>query len=412
MNGPIKLAVPLVAALAIAACNAGGSSNVPGMSGTSLSDSSRFGQPVVPLHVPDWQAQHQARPACPQVIGKPTCLVLVSTQSKPGQLVAGLAPADFQKRYNLPSNTKGSGQTVAIIDWGDDPDATADLATYRNEFSLGTANFTKYNAQGKQSGYPSSCTEYGSCVEIMLDIEMVSAVCPKCTIDLIEAENSISSLEQAETEAATLGAHIVSNSWICYGSNNCGDSNFGNFFDTKGVLYLASSGDEGYNQNGAPEALGSVVSVGGTTLVKNGTGYTETVWNGAGGGCATGVTKPTWQHDPGCTSRTDSDVSAVACICVAEYDELDGGWFEVGGTSVASPMNAGIFALAGNASSQDAGKKFWSLKGRKLKKDLHAITSGSDGSCCGSYLCEAGTKQFKTYSGPAGWGTPNGIKAY
>jgi hypothetical protein len=37
---------------------------------------------------------------------------------------------------------------------------------------------------------------------------------------------------------------------------------------------------------------------------------------------------------------------------------------------------------------------------------------GFDGSCSGEYLCTAGTKQFKTYSGPGGWGTPNGIKAY
>ena len=43
---------------------------------------------------------------------------------------------------------------------------------------------------------------------------------------------------------------------------------------------------------------------------------------------------------------------------------------------------------------------------------LNAITSGNDGSCGGSYLCTAGTNQFKTYSGPAGWDTPKGIGLY
>ncbi len=75
-------------------------------------------------------------------------------------------------------------------------------------------------------------------------------------------------------------------------------------------------------------------------------------------------------------------------------------------------MTAGVFALAGNASSLDAAKKFYTLNNRKRKHQLHAITTGSDGSCGGSYLCTAGTHQYKTYSGPGGWGTPNGIKAY
>jgi len=45
-------------------------------------------------------------------------------------------------------------------------------------------------------------------------------------------------------------------------------------------------------------------------------------------------------------------------------------------------------------------------------KSLHYINTGNNGSCGGSYLCTAGTNQFGTYSGPAGWGTPNGIGAF
>ena len=113
-----------------------------------------------------------------------------------------------------------------------------------------------------------------------------------------------------------------------------------------------------------------------------------------------------------CTNRTTADVAAVA-DGVAEYDTYEGGgWFEVGGTSVATPMIAGIYALAGNAKSQHAGKELWSLKANKRKNSLHYISSGSDGSCGGSYLCTAGTKQFETYGGPIGWGTPNGLGAF
>lgn len=363
--------------------------------------------------MPQWMARGLAQPACPQVTGIPTCLALIESKSGISPTVAGWAPTDFQTRYALPSSTKGSGQVVAIVDAYDNPNVASDLAEYRTEFGLGTANFTKYNQEGQTSGYPSGSVGWG--VEIDLDVDMVSAVCPKCTIDLIEANSSSSSdLDAANEEAVKLGAHIVSNSWICYDSNSCVDPSA---FSSKGVTFLAASGDAGYNNNGNPESLAGVVSVGGTVLSKSGSKYSEAVWDGAGGGCSSnggssGVTKPSWQKDPDCTYRTDSDVSAVAWD-VAEYDTYGySGWFTVGGTSVASPMTAGVIALAGNASKLNAGEGFWKLKNKKKKKDFNDITTGSDGSCSGEYLCEAGTGQFGTYAGPTGWGTPHGTKAY
>ena len=393
----------LLATLAVAACS-GAATNPSGNAGASQTQARA---------VPTWQAKGLARPACPQVVGKPACYALVASKSGISPAVAGWAPADFQARYNLPSSTKGSGQIVAIVDAFDNPDVASDLATYRTNFGLGTANFTKYNQTGQTSNYPQGDVGWG--VEIDLDVEMVSAVCPKCTIYLVEANsNNSNDLDAAEAEAVKLGAHITSNSWGCYQSNDCDDPSD---FDTPGVTYVAASGDAGYNENGSPESLASVVAVGGTVMSKNGSTYSETVWDGAGGGCSnngggTGVTKPSWQHDPSCAYRTDTDVSAVAWQ-VAEYDSYAyGGWFTVGGTSAASPLIAGVYGLAGNASRQHAAAKIWKLKKRKLKHDLNDITSGSDGSCGGSYLCTAGTGQYKTYSGPTGFGTPNGLGAF
>ncbi len=404
MNGTLKFAAPLIAVIALAACNAGGSSSVPGTPGQSTAMTSHS--------APAWKAQGLAHPACPQVVGLPTCLALVSGKISPlcsPSSSCGFTPTDLRTRYKLPSTTKGSGQTVAIVDAFDDPNVATDLATFRSQYGLGTANFTKYNENGGTSGFPSGSPGWG--VEISLDVDMVSAVCPLCKIDLIETNGGISDMETAEATAVNLGAHIISNSWICYGSVNCGDSNFGNFFDTPGVLYLAASGDEGYNENGAPESLGTVVSVGGTQLAKSGTTYTESAWDGAGSGCATGVTKPSWQHDTGCTSRTDTDVSAEAGCSpgVAVYDTYsEPGWIGVCGTSAASPTIAGVYALAGNASSQTAAEKLWKLSKKHRKHWLHDITTGSNGSCGGSYLCTG----VKGYDGPTGWGTPNGIKAF
>ncbi|HXO16594.1 MAG TPA: peptidase S8, partial [Candidatus Dormibacteraeota bacterium] len=176
-------------------------------------------------------------------------------------------------------------------------------------------------------------------------------------------------------------------------------------------------GDDAYGNIGGPSVLDTVIAAGGTQLAHSGSTYTESDWADAGAGCAdaahvgTAVPKPSWQHDPSCSSRTDSDVSSESGCSpgVAVYISLYGGWTGVCGTSVASPFLAAVTALAGNGASLGAGKHFWTLKKKKLKKGIHAIKTGNDGSCGGSYLCTAGTGQFHTYSGPGGWGSPNGI---
>jgi subtilase family serine protease len=362
--------------------------------------------------VPQWQAQHLAHAACPQVVGKPSCLALISNKNGISPLsgcnpssTCGWTATQLEKAYNLTGSLgKGSGQIVAVIEAGDDPDAATTFSTYRTQYGLGTGTMLKYNQNGQESNYPPSCEDYGWCVETDLDIEMIAAACPKCTVYIMEAGSSISDFEIAEKEAVTLGATILSNSWICYGAWDCGDSHFPNYFDTPNITYLAATGDDAYDNIGGPSVLASVIAVGGTQLAVSGSKYSETIWNDAGGGCATpsvvgspGVPKPKWQYNKDCKYRSDADVSSEAgCSpAVAEYSELYGGWFGVCGTSVASPFNAGIFALAGNATSQDGGETFW--KPKKHHKHLHDV--------CGSCL-------FSTYSYPGGWGTPNGIKAY
>jgi subtilase family serine protease len=344
------------------------------------------------------------RRACPEPSPEESqCGVIILKMGVQPDL-AGWGPSDLQAAYNLPSSSKGSGQIVAIVDAYDNPNVASDLAKYRSYFGLPPANFYKYNQYGEQGNYPQSCAgNDGWCLEIDLDVEMVSAACPNCTIYLLEA-NDGNSLGTTEKEAVALGAHIISNSW---GWGPISESDF----DTPGVVYLVAAGDSNYGV-GLPAEFPSVISVGGTILAKHGPKYKEIVWPFTGAGCAQSFAKPSWQHDPGCTRRTENDVAAVAWD-VAEYDSYNyNGWITVGGTSISTPLIASVFALAGNASSQDAGKKFWTLTKQQRKKYLHAISEGSDGYCGGSYLCTAATGQYFTYSGPTGWGTPNGIGAF
>ncbi len=241
---------------------------------------------------------------------------------------------------------------------------------------------------------------------------MVSASCPNCNIILVEANNAdFSDLGIAEVEAVTLGATIVSNSYS-------GSGGIVADYDTPHITYLASSGDSGYGV-ADPADFDSVVSVGGTTLVQGGggRGWTETVWNGTGGGCSN-QPKPAWQSDTGCSHRTANDVSADANpnTGAAEYDTYgEAGWIQVGGTSLSSPLLAGVFGLAGNSTQQNGGQNFWvhaSVPKPSATLNLWYISVGNDGTCSPTYLCTAGTREFGNYSGPAGWGTPNGIGAF
>jgi subtilase family serine protease len=392
----LKLLAASLIVIATAGCNAGDALSAPG----------RSVQPAAATPIRVCNGSRYGMAQCDVLIRRGR--VKPDGGSGPG---GGYTPSQLESAYNLPSTSNGSGEIVAIVDAYDNPNVASDLSYYRSYFGLPAANLVKYNQDGQQSNYPQGDPYWG--VEIDLDVEMVSVSCPKCTIYLVEANASNwNDMEAAEAEAVNLGAHIVSNSYNGEGADE-------KYYDAKGVAYLASAGDSGYDNGpyglGDPVSFPTVVGVGGTSLTQGSSsrGWTETVWGGSGAGCSKEL-KPKWQHDPGCKFRTANDVSAVADPSTgpAEYDTYGyGGWFVVGGTSVSSPLVAGIFGLAGNATSQNGGKTFWSKK-HEGSKDLFPITSGSDGNCSPRYLCTAGTDEFRDYSGPAGWGTPNGIGAF
>ena len=380
-----------------------------------------------------------------QLPGSATCnsRILVRPDGQPFATTgpSGYGPADLQSAYKLAaaSSSSGSGQTVAIVDAYDDPNAESDLGVYRSTYGLPsctTANgcFHKVNQTGTAGSYPTA--DAGWATEISLDIEMVSAICPQCHILLVEANSANQSdLSAAEDTAAGLGANAISNSYG--GSEASSETASDSSYNHPGIAITASSGDSGYGVE-YPAASPYVTAVGGTTLnsAGNSRGWTESAWSGAGAGCSSYEAKPSWQHDAGCANRTVADVSAVADpnTGVAVYDTYGGGggnalvcaltgtdcpqptgWFVVGGTSVSSPIIASVYALAGNAASVTYGSYPYSHA-----SSLFDVTSGSDGggatgflglggtASCGSYLCDAGPG----YDGPTGLGTPDGTGAF
>lgn len=361
---------------------------------------------------------YPTRHLCPAAVPRTaTCNAVTRTgiRARRGLFAArtapsGYGPADLTGAYRLPAATAvQSSRTVAIVDAHDDPRAESDLAVYRAQFGLPactTANgcFRKVDQNGG-TRYPTS--DAGWAGEISLDVDMVSAICPTCRILLVEASsNSLADLGTGVNQAVALGARYVSNSYG--GPEFASETSADSYYHHPGVAITVSSGDAGYGVE-YPAASPYVTAVGGTTLTRStaGRGWSETAWSGAGSGCSSYEPKPVAQSDNGCTRRSVADVAAVADprTGVAGYNTYGaGGWQVYGGTSAAAPIIAAVYALGGLPGSTDLPSSY----GYDGRGALNDVTSGSNGSCGGSYLCtaEAG------YDGPTGLGTPWGTVAF
>jgi hypothetical protein len=326
----------------------------------------------------------------------------------------GYGPADLQSAYRIPTVGVGVGETIAVIDAYDLPSAASDLGTYRAQYGLSsctTANgcFRKVNQTGGTSPLPPANPGWGE--EIALDLDMVSASCPNCSILLVEANSSaMADLGQSVNTAVSLGAKYLSNS---YGDTEMSaDSTYdADYFDHPGVVMTAAAGDSGYGVE-YPAASRHVTAVGGTTLspASNTRGWSENVWSGTGSGCSSADAKPAWQTDTGCTNRTVVDVAADADpqTGVAVYDSTPAsgysGWMVFGGTSASTVILAGVYAAAGTPATNSFPASYpYSHPG-----GLFDVNLGSNGICNPSYLC-TGTAG---YDGPTGLGTPNGTTAF
>ena len=346
--------------------------------------------------------------------------VVADAAGKPAASVTptGYGPADLWSAYGLspakPSDTANfsfAGKPIiAIVDAYDAPTAEKDLNVYRAQYGLGAC--TTANGCFTKTGQDSSRlprTNAGWAQEISLDVDMASAICPTCRILLVEAKSaSFNDLGVAENRAAALGAAVISNSFG--GSEFSGEVSADNqYFKPRSIPVTVSSGDDGYGVE-YPAASANVIAVGGTSLTKSGGTWSESAWSGAGSGCSTYIAKPSWQTaTTNCAKRAVADVSAIAdpATGVAVYDSTSyqgsSGWMKFGGTSVAAPVVASIYALAGPTSAPAA-----RLYGALGSSALHDITIGTNGTCTITVLCNSGAG----WDGPTGVGTPSSLSAF
>ena len=349
------------------------------------------------------------------------CFAMVHTNAKGQPEVfpyqTGYGPQQLHTAYDLPNTTEASGtQTIAVVDAGSLPDIANDIATYDSAFGLPTFNqcksktqlhcWAEVNQNGSVNNLPPPVP--GWTLEASLDVEMAHAICPNCRVVMMAANSqSLSDLSTAVNTAAARGATEISNSYGYFGED-CTQSGYNH----PGIAVTVAAQDDGHGLD-CPAPLNTVVSVGGTSLhlTSGGQYSSESVWSGTGGGCSTLNKAQPWQLSAanwstiGCgNGRGENDVSAVADpnTGVAVYDQYDGGWFQVGGTSVATPLIAGVYALAGNASSVSYPAEL----AYENVSQLHDITTGNDGSC--GVQCNG----LVGYDLPTGVGSPDGLGGF
>lgn len=400
----------------------------------------------------------------------------------------GLMPANLHNAYRLPTGATGT-QTIALVDAYNDPAAESDLAEYSTTFGLpsctsGNGCFEQVNERGEQSNlpFPSTVAELQSArsaggtraeeaeaatswgVEISLDIETAHAVCENCHILLVEAAQPYDEdLLRAERSAEALGADEISNSWA---GPEEGESETGERdgpFNHPGTVITASAGDSGYLSWDSPypgsvefpASSPHVVAVGGTRLElsRAGAWSAETVWNGdgaGGGGCSTIFRAPRWQLETagwsgvGCgEKRAVADIAAdadpytgVAVTdstspeCEYTYSGHVQHWCTIGGTSLASPLIAAVFALAGGSGGVAYPASTLYANAASDPGALHDVTEGSNGACSKAFERSTGLSRCTAaqegescaehaicvaragYDGPSGLGTPDGITAF
>jgi kumamolisin len=293
----------------------------------------------------------------------------------------GYTPSELRTAYDmnsLISSADGTGQTVAIFEL--DGYKTTDVNAYLSNYSLGSAKYSNVLVDGATN------TAGAGAIEVELDMEVVSAIAPGATQKIYIGPNSTTGVNDTYNKIVTDNvAKVSSSSWgLCEASSGTSELQaLNNIFAqmaTQGQALYSAAGDSGaYDCNNSSLAVDSpsgdpnVIGVGGTNLqTGSGGSYTsESVWSnpsdtsrspkgaGGGGGLSTYFAKPSYQTGPGTTNsysngkRQVPDVSAdadpstgysVYCSVTASGCSSTSPWIEVGGTSAAAPLWAGLSA--------------------------------------------------------------------
>jgi kumamolisin len=324
----------------------------------------------------------------------------------------GYFPSDFQQAYNAQGGA--SGQSIGLVLWGA-PLHQSDLSAFAGNTGSTPVTIGQSGADGINF-IPVDGTSFDTSVwgETALDVEYAHGIAPGSHLKYWLAPSAtFDGLESAVNAAANdASVHVVSNSWSADG-NDFSDPNLDASFQhaaAVGTTFLFATGDTA--RIGYPSTSPYVLAIGGTSLNTDSSGNyaSESAWSGSGNGCSSTFARPSWQtglgNAPTCSGRAVPDVAADADPYTGAYDYYGGGAQQIGGTSLATPLWAGMLAdwNAYNASNGTPRVGFapplvygMTTNPTTYGSDFHDVTSGS----AGGHGARSGWDEV------TGWGSPN-----
>ncbi len=304
-----------------------------------------------------------------------------------------LSPGDIATIFNFSplfaAGITGKGQSIAIV--GQTNVDLADIRAFRKTYGL-PANDPEIQLYGPNPGISPD-----DLYEADLDLEWAGAAAPNARIVYVNSTDVILSTYYAVDNNV---APIISMSYGGCEVENTPDLRFlGQQANAQGITWVVSSGDSGaagcdFSAPGPqatkgrvsefPASLPEVTAIGGTTL-NEGTGkywattnsatdassalsyIPEVAWNdtllrnqmaATGGGASIFYPKPWWQVGKGVPDDAARDIPDVSFPASADHDgylvRSGGAQYAFGGTSVGTPIFAGVLALV-NQSLVDSG---------------------------------------------------------
>jgi subtilase family serine protease len=345
-------------------------------------------------------------------------------------------PLQIRMAYGVTAiPNQGQGTTIAIVDAYSDPYITSDVALFSSDFGLpqmdgvgGDPTFKILTPTGQPT--PTPATPGGWDVEESLDVEYAHTIAPLANIDLVEAADTTTDygdylfgaevdgypFEDGPYYAKNLpGVDVISDSWggSEFNGETAYDVEFNQPASHNPVTFTFSTGDSAA-PGAYPAYAPNVVAAGGTSLYTasaRGAYGSETAWSevrdrqsptgfeGGGGGVSKYESTPAFQSSNGVNygARSIPDVSMDANpntgVLVIDSDDNAEDFLEVGGTSLASPMWAGVIDLADAKSIAGGGTAlststvqstlYGTYNSPNYSTDFHDITTGNNGFAAG-----------------------------
>jgi kumamolisin len=290
----------------------------------------------------------------------------------------------------------GGAKAIAVVDYGNTSTLQADFNAFNTHFGL-PAQTLQFICDCASCP---SANGTGWDVETSLDVEWAHAMAPNAQIIVSQFcsdpfQGGTSAAEYLAGQAVNAaGGGEVSNSFG-YGGEFADELAWDQYMTWAGVVYFTSTGDSGCGTD-YPESSPNTVAAGGTHILRDSNGNLtgESVWSGGGGGISQYEPLPNYQLIIGNLTgphRGSPDISADADpnTGVGVYSTTGcGGWCQVGGTSVSSPVLAGIVNAAGSfrqhSPSELATLYGWYRNPGLYHAYIYDVTSGSNGGSCGS----------------------------